>query len=57
MVFSTYLWKGYFRATLHIMIQATAEFTDKVHINSKLKFEKPFIILSGVGGENNPKSE
>lgn len=39
------------------MIQATAEFTDKVHINSKLKFEKPFIILSGVGGENNPKSK
>lgn len=33
------------------MIQATAEFTDKVHINSKLKVEKSFIILSGVGGK------
>lgn len=39
------------------MIQATAEFTDKVHINSRLKFEKSFIILSGVAGGNNPKSE
>ena len=46
---SIYLWKGYFHATLHIMIQAAAEFTDKVHLNSKLKFEKSFIILRGLG--------
>lgn len=39
------------------MIQATAEFTDEVHVNSKLKFEKSFIIPWGAGGGNNPKSE